>query len=189
MHRKIGEFDPSQETWTMYEGTIFCCKQDQRRQEEAAVLLTVSSASTYWLIRNLSYNKLVALLTSHCVPKRQRFQFHSHTQKPGETVAAFIAELWQLLEFCELGNTLEDMLCDRLVCGIANSSTQKRLLAEPELTLKKVQPLYWQEQLRMFQNLPRTMHNPKFRNLALQGGYTDRLTDMLPTVYYLYTHF
>ena len=33
------------------------------------------------------------------------------------------------------------MVRDRLVCGIANSSTQKRLLAEPELTLKKAQTL------------------------------------------------
>ncbi len=32
---------------------------------------------------------------------------------------------------------LEDMLRDRLVCGIAVGSIQRRLLAEPELTLKK----------------------------------------------------
>ena len=56
-------------------------------------------------------------------------------------MAAFIAELQQLLEFCELGATLEDMLRDRLVCGIASSAIQRRLLAEPDLTLKKAQDL------------------------------------------------
>ena len=29
------------------------------------------------------------------------------------------------------------MLCDRLVCGINDSLTQRRLLAEPDLTYKK----------------------------------------------------
>ena len=56
-------------------------------------------------------------------------------------MAAFIAELQQLLEFCELGATLEDMLRDRLVCGIASSAIQRRLLTEPDLTLKKAQDL------------------------------------------------
>ena len=51
----------------------------------------------------------------------QRFQFHSRTQKPGETVAAFTAELRQLSEFCEFGETVEDTY-DRLVCGTASSA-------------------------------------------------------------------
>ena len=47
-----------------------------------------------------SYDELVALVKSHYTPKPsvivQRFQFHSRTQKPGETVATFVAELRQL---------------------------------------------------------------------------------------------
>ena len=56
-------------------------------------------------------------------------------------MAEFVAELRQLSEFCEFGATLEDMLRDRLVCGISSSSIQRRLLAEPELTLQKAQDL------------------------------------------------
>ena len=79
----------------------------------------------------------MALVKSHYTPKPsvivQRFQFHSRTQKPGETVATFVAELRQLSEFCEFGASLEDMLRDLFVCGIASGSIQRRLLAEPEL--------------------------------------------------------
>ncbi len=38
-------------------------------------------------------------------------------QQPGEKVAAYVAELRALAEFCNFGATLEDMLRDRLVCG------------------------------------------------------------------------
>ena len=49
-----------------------------------------------------------------------------------------MAELRQLSEHCEFGAYLDDMLRDRLVCGINNDSIQRRLLAEtPPLTFKK----------------------------------------------------
>ena len=77
-------------------------------------LLTVSGPATCKLIWNLSapqklveklHDELVALVKSHYILKPsvtvQKFQFHSHKQKPGETVAAFVAELQQLSKFCE----------------------------------------------------------------------------------------
>ena len=152
-HGKIEEFDPSHETWVTYVERLefyFIANGIEDPVKKRAVLLTVSGPTTYKLIRNLSaptkpseksYDELVALVNSHYTPKPsvivQRFQFHSRTQKPGETVATFVAES----EFCEFGASLEDMLRDRLVCGIASGSTQRRLLAEPDLTLQKVQNL------------------------------------------------
>ncbi len=38
---------------------------------------------------------------------------------------------------CNYKDTLDDMLRDRLVCGINQEATQRRLLAEPKLTLTK----------------------------------------------------
>ena len=48
-----------------------------------------------------------------------------------------MAELRHLTEHCDFGATLDDMLRDRLVCGIADVTFQRRLLAEDELTLEK----------------------------------------------------
>ena len=37
-------------------------------------------------------------------------------------------------EHCEFGDFLNDALCDKLVCGMNNSSIRKRLLTEKDLT-------------------------------------------------------
>lgn len=49
----------------------------------------------------------------------------------------FVAELRKLSKYCNLGDTLDDMLRDRLVCGINNQHLQRRLLAEADLTFAK----------------------------------------------------
>ena len=48
-----------------------------------------------------------------------------------------VAVLRKLTDFCEFGETLEDMLLDRLVCRINKSQVQHRLLAESKLTFEK----------------------------------------------------
>ena len=45
------------------------------------------------------------------------------------------------LEHCNYKNTLDDMRRDRLMCGIRDTSVQRRLLAEPDLTFKKAMEL------------------------------------------------
>ena len=56
---------------------------------------------------------------------------------PGESIAMFVAELRKLSEFCNYGEMLNDMLRDRLVCGINNVAMQRRLLSESKLTLER----------------------------------------------------
>ena len=52
-------------------------------------------------------------------------------------MATYVAEIRSLAEFCNFGRTLEEMLRDRIVCGINDDTIQRRLLAEPRLTFKK----------------------------------------------------
>ena len=42
-----------------------------------------------------------------------------------------------LTEHCEFGETLDEMLRDRCVCGVRDIRILRRLLAEPKLTLKR----------------------------------------------------
>ena len=67
----------------------------------------------------------------------QRFWFNSHTRQAGESVTAYLAKLKKLSEHCNFGDSLNDMLRDRIVCGIQDQRTQRRLLAETDLTLKR----------------------------------------------------
>ena len=66
----------------------------------------------------------------------QRFKFHTRERKEGETVAEYVATLRSIGEHCDFGNSLEDMIRDRLVCGVGDKRIQRRLLQEKELTYK-----------------------------------------------------
>ena len=67
----------------------------------------------------------------------ERYAFHKCDQRVGETVSDFLIELRRLVRTCSFGNFLEEALRDRLVCGLAHSGTQKKLLTEKDFTLQK----------------------------------------------------
>ena len=52
-------------------------------------------------------------------------------------MATFVAELRRLTEYCDFGTSLEDMLHDRLVCGVNDDRIQRKLLSEPNLTFAR----------------------------------------------------
>ena len=66
----------------------------------------------------------------------KRYKFNSRTQKTRESITTFVAKLRRLAKHCKFGRTLDGVLRDRLVCRITNSCVQRRLLAEPDLTLQ-----------------------------------------------------
>ena len=49
----------------------------------------------------------------------------------------YVSVLRSLAEFCNFRQTLEVMLCDRIVCGINGDAIQRHLLTEPGFTYKK----------------------------------------------------
>ena len=68
----------------------------------------------------------------------QRYQVYSCFRKPDESTATFVAELRRLAKDCNFGQTLEENLRDRLVCGVNDQVYQKRLQSEDgELTFQK----------------------------------------------------
>ncbi len=107
-------------------------------------------SQTYSLMRNLlspdkpgdkSFSELVELLKNYYNPTPseivQRFKFNSRNRQPNETVADYVAVLCELAQHCNYGDKLQEMLRDRLVCGIEADGIQRRLLAEAELTFEK----------------------------------------------------
>ena len=68
----------------------------------------------------------------------ERFKFNLRVRHADESVSIFVAELKKLTEYCEYGDSLNDMLRDRLVCGINHEKNQQRLLSEgSSLSLEK----------------------------------------------------
>ena len=156
-HSCLREFNPAVEDWISYAERLefyFAANEVKEADKQRAVLFSVCGAATYKLIKNLlapakpteaAFKDIVKLLTEHYQPKPsrvvQRYLFNSRIRKQGESVATYVAELKRLSEHCEFAATLNDMLCDRLVCGINDSRIQRRLLAEPELNYKKAYEL------------------------------------------------
>lgn len=150
---KLTAFDPDLEDWELYVerlGHYFKANAITEPEKKSSILLSVCGPKTYKLIRNLlapvkpgaqTFEELTNLVKNHQNPtpsKRvQRFKFNSRTRNTDETIATFVAELRQLSEHCQYGDTLEDMLCDRLVCGVHDDRIQRRLLAEPSLDFAK----------------------------------------------------
>ena len=76
----------------------------------------------------------ITLLQAHYDPKPSFIvQFCQGSRGPNETVAQFVAALWEIAEHCEYKDNLQEMICDRLVCGINHDGIQERILTEKDL--------------------------------------------------------
>ena len=131
---KIAEFDSSQDDWPQYMeslGYFFNANGIESMEKKRAVLLTLIGATTYKILHSLAapskpgektYQELIQALTAHFSPTPSpimcRFKFLSRCHQLGESIAVFVSQLRCLSENCGFGNTLEDVLRDRLVCGI-----------------------------------------------------------------------
>ncbi|CAB4030147.1 uncharacterized protein K02A2.6-like, partial [Paramuricea clavata] len=149
---RIDEYDESEE-WTQYVERMdhyFEANDIEDKDKKRSIFLSVIGAKTYKLLRGLirpevpnklSYEELSEAIKNHYVPKPsvivQRYKFNTRVRRNDESISTFMAELRALSEHCEFGSALDEMLRDRLVCGVNEDRIQRRLLAEPTLDLKR----------------------------------------------------
>ena len=119
-------------------------------EKKKAILLTVCGSKIYSLVKSLlapakptekPYKDICDLVKSHLNPApliiAERYKFHLARQTEGQSISSFMAELRKLSEHCDFGEFLDDALRDRFVCGLHSQPTQRKLLTEETLTLKK----------------------------------------------------
>lgn len=58
-------------------------------------------------------------------------------QKQDESMESFISDLRIKAKTCHFGDLTDELICDRIVCGIVSDSLRKSLLRDSELTLAK----------------------------------------------------
>lgn len=149
---RIDEYDEIEE-WTQYVERMdhyFAANNIESNDKKRSIFLSVIGAKTYKLLRGLirpeipnklSYKELTEVIKDHYVPKPsiivQRYKFNTRVRGNDESISTFMAELRALSEHCEFGSSLDEMLRDRLVCGVNEDHIQRRLLAEPILDLKR----------------------------------------------------
>ena len=155
--RSFDAFHPGEDNWEEWKERLeFYLEAENvtENDKKRSVLLTVCGREMYSLVKSLaspgklrdkSFEDIISLLDRHLQPKPSvtvaRFQFNMCVRKGNQTVSSYIAELRRLTEHCNFGVTLNDMLKDRLVCGVSDSQMQKRLLAEDDLTFDRAQKL------------------------------------------------
>jgi hypothetical protein len=90
-------------------------------------------------VTDVSFANIVGKAKAHFNPKPspivKRYEFNTRRQGENETISTYVAELRKIAEYCEYGAVLNDMLRDRLVCGIFDRTVQRRLLQQVDLTL------------------------------------------------------
>ena len=67
----------------------------------------------------------------------ERHKFNSRKQQSGESFQAYLADVRVKASTCKFGDLKDQMLRDRLVCGITSDTVRKLLLREDKLTLAK----------------------------------------------------
>nr|XP_022296799.1 uncharacterized protein K02A2.6-like [Crassostrea virginica] len=67
----------------------------------------------------------------------ERYNFNKRDQEPNETIDAYVAVLRTLVKTCKYQALEDEMIRDRIVLGVRDNSTRKKLLQEKKLDLQK----------------------------------------------------
>ena len=84
---------------------------------------------------------LFAKFEEYCKPKQnitiERYRFNSRVQGKLETVDKYVTELKLISKNCSFGDLEDQLLRDRVVCGIHSDEVRQHLLRTDDLTLEK----------------------------------------------------
>ena len=148
----MDSFNPDNETISAYleRFDLFIQANGIADEKKVPVFLSVLGGKTYSLLRNLlspalpkdkNFAELVTELKNHFKPKKvvivERFNFYRRNQQVGESIATYVAELQRLATDCAFNAHLNEALRDKFMCGLRSEATQRRLLAEKELSFTK----------------------------------------------------
>ncbi|XP_058985915.1 uncharacterized protein K02A2.6 [Musca domestica] len=139
--------------WQVYEEQMqffFMANGLDDDKAKKAIFLSSCGTETYALLKSIAtpenitdasftFDKAITLLRKHFCPHAniiiQRFQFYRRDQQEEEEIPEYLAALRKLCQHCDFKD-LDEMLRDRLVCGMRDTNLQKRLLANEKLTLE-----------------------------------------------------
>ena len=156
-HGAVSTFDPNMEDWTTYTERMkhyFVANDVTDADKKRSILLSACGPATFKVIRNLveegkldttPYDDIVKLVKNYYDPPpsvtMQRYKFNTRVRGASESVANYVAALREIAQHCEYKESLQDMLRDRLVCGVNHEAITNRLLSEKKLTFDKAMEL------------------------------------------------
>ena len=145
----IEQYDESRGDFVTYMARVklFFTANGVEEGRQVPTFLTLIGPKTYQLLTDLmspdhpkdkTLAEIETTLKKHLNPTplviAERFRFHQRRQGENEPIKDFVASLKALASTCQFGEFLNDALRDKFVCGLKDSSTQKKLLTEASLT-------------------------------------------------------
>ena len=153
------------ENWRIFEEEfeifVQAAHANKSGKEKAYLLLNIAGSEAIEKARSFTYSPAVADADGNetaaaeskedvdtlkrkfkelCSPQRnttiERYKFNSRAQR-NESIQSYVAALKTLAQTCEFGELKEEMVRDRLVCGLRSDTLRKRLLKERKLTLNR----------------------------------------------------
>ena len=67
----------------------------------------------------------------------ERARFNQRQQQTGESVDAFVTDLYKLVEYCEYEALKDDIIRDRIVVGLRDEQLSEKLQLDAKFTLKR----------------------------------------------------
>ena len=84
-------------------------------------------------------DNVIAKFENFCIGKTnetyERYCFNKRDQEQGENIDTYVAALRTLVKTCNYGTLEESLIRDRIVIGIRENATRKKLLQDAKLTL------------------------------------------------------
>ena len=133
--------------WTNYSTAANIDGEAAERQ--AAIFLACIGADAYELYETFEFaedehrtdlTRIMAAFEAHCVGEvnvvYERYVFYKRKQENGETFDSFLAELRKLVKTCDFGTVKDSTVRDRIVMGIRDDTTCRKLLQTRNLDLR-----------------------------------------------------
>ena len=132
------------------------------------------------------YDVVVEKFEAHFVKKRnvifERAKFNQRRQEEGEPVDDFVTSLYCLSEHCKYGNLRDEMIRDRIVVGLLDSTLSEKLQLEPNLTLEMaITSARQREQVKKQQQVIRADETPSNIDTILAKKSQGKLRVKQPT--------
>ena len=136
--------------------TLIYAMGDQADDVLRSFTLTEEDRKTYATVKSKFDN--------HFIQRRnvifERAKFNRRRQEENESVESFITSLYALAEHCGYGDLHDEMIRDRIVVGIRNSTLSEKMQLDSELTLAKaVTQVRQAEAVKQQQSLLRSQHD------------------------------
>ena len=108
---------------------IGCIWQDHRIAKKKQAAFTQPRLLLVLARRLSDINKVLELWANHCIGKTiiyERYKFNNRSQEQAESI-----------DTCELGTLKDDLIRDRIVCGVRDNGIRRKLFKESGLSLPK----------------------------------------------------